>query len=232
MEFFVGTSGWAYPWNEKRSLDWFVANSGLNTVELNASFYRFPSLNAVKSWTKKGASLRWAIKANRMITHTCRFSEKAWEWWSKFRELFSPLDGAVDFYLFQLPPSTTPQLARLIENFAKKTNLQRRLALEVRNLQWFSEEWTRWASNLGITLVSVDSPDFPRDVFNTDGLVYVRMHGRTAWYVHQYSDEELQEVAAKILKAKPDKAYVFFNNDEAMLENARTMLQILKRQFK
>jgi uncharacterized protein YecE (DUF72 family) len=228
MEFFVGTSGWAYPWNEKRSLDWFVANSGLTAVELNASFYRFPSPNAVKTWAKKGASLRWAIKANRMITHISKFGEKAWEWWSKFHELFLPLDDAVDFYLFQLPPSTTPHSAPLIEKFAEKTNLQRRFALEVRNLQWFSEEWTKWAVDLGITLVSVDSPDFPRDVCNSDGLVYVRMHGRTSWYAHRYSDEELQEVAAKILKAKPEKAYVFFNNDTAMLDNARAMLQILK----
>ncbi|MFB3889366.1 MAG: DUF72 domain-containing protein [Candidatus Bathyarchaeia archaeon] len=230
MEFFVGTSGWAYPWNEKRSLDWFVANSDLNAVELNASFYRFPSPSAVKSWAKKGASLRWSVKANRTVTHLARFSEKAWEWWTKFHELFLPLDGLVDFYLFQLPPSTTPQSAPLIEAFAEKTRLRRRFALEFRNQQWFSSEWTRWASDLGVTLVSVDSPELPRDIFNTDGSVYVRMHGRTAWYSHHYSQEELQEVAAKILKAKPEEAYVFFNNDEAMLENARTMLHNLARQ--
>jgi len=41
MEFFIGTSGWMYGWNEKQSVDWYVANSGLNAVELNASFYPF-----------------------------------------------------------------------------------------------------------------------------------------------------------------------------------------------
>jgi uncharacterized protein YecE (DUF72 family) len=54
------------------------------------------------------------------------------------------------------------------------------------------------------------------------------MHGRTRWYAHSYSDEELEEVTEKIVKAKPEKAYVFFNNDSAMLENSRKALNIFK----
>ncbi|MEM3051818.1 MAG: DUF72 domain-containing protein, partial [Candidatus Bathyarchaeia archaeon] len=150
--------------------------------------------------------------------------------WQKFRELFAPLDECIDFYLFQLPPRTTPESAVIIEEFAGKTGLQRRFALEVRNLKWFDEAWISWASKAEITLVSVDSPDFPLSVFNTNGLVYQRMHGRTEWYAYTYSDRELEEAAEKIVKAKPEKAYVFFNNDVAMLENARTMLKFLKGQ--
>ena len=78
----------------------------------------------------------------------------------------------------------------------------------------------------------VDSPDFPLNVFNTNGLVYERMHGRTEWYAHSYSDEELEEVAEKIVRAKPEKAYVFFNNDSAMLENSRKILSIFKTRSK
>jgi uncharacterized protein YecE (DUF72 family) len=228
MDFFVGTSGWYYPWNEERSLDWFIANSGLNAVELNASFYRFPFSNMVKSWAKKGKELKWAIKVNRLITHIFKFSVRAFETWQRFCELFAPLDEYVDFYLFQLPPRTTPQSADSIKDFVEKTNLKRRFALEARNLQWFNETWITWASKLGITLVSVDSPDFPLTVFNTNGLVYQRMHGRTEWYAHSYSDKELEEVAEKIVKAKPEKAYVFFNNNSAMLANSRKMFSILR----
>jgi uncharacterized protein YecE (DUF72 family) len=65
-------------------------------------------------------------------------------------------------------------------------------------------------------------------VFNTSGLVYDRMHGRTEWYSHLYTEEELREVADKILGVKPRKAYVFFNNDHAMLVNSREMLRILQ----
>ncbi len=228
MDFFVGTSGWYYPWNEKRSLDWFIAKSGLDAVELNASFYRFPFSNMVKSWARKGGELRWAIKVNHLITHTFKFSDNALNTWQKFRDLFAPLDANVDFYLFQLPPRTIPESADSIKNFVEKTDLGGRFALEARNLKWFDETWISWASKLGITWVSVDSPEFPLNVFNTNGLVYERMHGRTGWYSHFHSDEELEEVAEKIVKAKPEKAYVFFNNDSAMLENSRKMLNIFK----
>jgi uncharacterized protein YecE (DUF72 family) len=228
LEFYVGTSGWSYTWNEGRNFDWYIGNSGLNAVELNASFYRFPFPSMVKSWTRKGEDLRWSIKVNRLITHTFKLSDRAFQSWKKFHDLFMPLESSIDFFLFQLPPSTTPKSAPSIENFFERTQLNERFALEVRNLQWSDEKWINWASRLGITWVSVDSPDFPLDVFNTSDLVYERMHGRTEWYAHLYSDEELREVADKILSVKPKKAYVFFNNNHAMLVNSRKMLSIFK----
>jgi len=228
MEFFVGTCGWMYSWNERRNFDWYAVNSSLNAVELNASFYRFPFPNMVRSWAKKGTHLRWPIKVNSLITHMFKFSERAFQLWNRFNDLFTPLEPNIDFYLFQLPPSMTTKSAPLIENFIVKTKLGERFALEVRNATWYSQEWIDWASNFGITWVSVDSPDFPLEVFNTNGLVYERMHGRTEWYAHVYSEEELREVLDKILKAKPTKAYVFFNNNHAMLVNSRRMLTMFK----
>ncbi|MGQ9551083.1 MAG: DUF72 domain-containing protein [Candidatus Bathycorpusculaceae bacterium] len=228
MEIYVGTSGWSYSWNEKGNLDWFIASSGLNAVELNASFYRFPFPSMVKSWAAKAGGLRWSIKVNRFITHIFKFGDRAFLTWKKFQNLFTPLESNIDFFLFQLPPSMTPKSAPKIEDFFKKSQLEGRFALEVRNLRWFSKEWVNWASKLGITWVSVDSPDLPLDVFNTNYTVYERMHGRSGWYTHLYRDEELKEVADKILSAKPRKVYVFFNNNHAMLVNSRKMLSILK----
>jgi len=228
LEFYVGTSGWFYSWNEGGNFDWYIANSGLNAVELNASFYRFPFPNMIGSWAKKSIGLRWSIKINRLITHIFKFSDRAFQTWKKFQNLFTPLESSIDFFLFQLPPSMTLKSAPTIEKFFEETQLNERFALEVRNLKWFDEKWVNWASGLGITWMSVDSPDFPCDVLNTSGLVYERMHGRPEWYAHLYSDEELREVAKKIFSVKPKKAYVFFNNNHAMLVNSKEMLNILK----
>mgnify|MGYP001061005725 CR=1 FL=1 len=230
MELFVGTSGWYYSWNEDRRFDWYVANSGLNAVELNASFYRFPFSNMVRSWARKGENLRWSIKVNRLITHSLKFGDRAFQLWEKFHNLFIPLESNIDFYLFQLPPSMTPKFASIMESFVKKTELCERFALEVRNSKWYDGKWVDWASGLGVTWVSIDSPDFPLEVFNTSGLVYERVHGRTEWYAHLYSDEELEEIMKNILnvKPKPKKAYIFFNNNHAMLVNSRRMLSIFK----
>ncbi len=108
MEIFVGTSGWSYDWNIDGTLSWYVKNSGLNCIELNASFYRFPFPNQVKSWTLKGRDLRWIIKVNQLITHKFKFNDKAFSLWKKFENLFKPMDDTIDFYLFQLPPSLSP----------------------------------------------------------------------------------------------------------------------------
>ncbi len=231
MIVYVGTSGWLYGWNRDGSLDWYVEQSGLNAVELNMSFYRYPSRRAVESWVERGRGLAWSIKANRLITHVYRFSEKALDAWRRFEELFSPMDHIIHHYLFQLPPSLGPRYASRIEAFATKTGLGSRLALEWRNPEWFEEKWVSWAEKLGVTLVSVDSPDLPNTIVMSGTTIYLRMHGRTAWYSHDYTDEELTEVAERILQSSPRSVYVYFNNDHAMLKNARRMLSILTRRY-
>jgi uncharacterized protein YecE (DUF72 family) len=72
MRVFVGTSGWFNDWNEERTLDWYVARSGLDAVELNASFCRFPFPNMVRTWANKGKGLAWAVKVNQVVTNTHR----------------------------------------------------------------------------------------------------------------------------------------------------------------
>ncbi|MHA1595232.1 MAG: DUF72 domain-containing protein [Candidatus Baldrarchaeia archaeon] len=231
MKIYVGTSGWMYHWNKGGTFDWYVKNSGLNCVELNASYYRFPFKNQVLGWARKSPeSFRWAVKVNRFVTHVFKMSNRAFETWVKFRNLFEPLDPKVDFYLFQLPPFIKPSetyVAR-IERFVSRAELGDRFALEWRHVEWFSERWEKWAEDLGITLVSVDAPDLPRRIFAINGTIYLRMHGRTAWYSHVYSEEELREVAEQMLSKNPRRIYVFFNNDTGMLVNGRQMMNILR----
>ncbi|MCK5031150.1 MAG: DUF72 domain-containing protein, partial [Thermoplasmatales archaeon] len=53
-------------------------------------------------------------------------------------------------------------------------------------------------------------------------------HGRTGWYTHDYSNEELIEIKDRIISNNPKKVYVFFNNNHAMLRNARTIYKMFK----
>lgn len=228
MEVFVGTSGWMYDWNEGGSLDWYVESSGLNAVELNASFYRLPFRNQIASWARKGSSLRWAVKVNKYITHSAKLSEKGLAFWGKFLKAFEPMDNLIDFYLLQLPPSFAfkDENLKKLKKFISSTGIAERLAIEFREGSWFSLGSELCDILDGATLVSVDSPDA---IFyaSCGGSAYVRLHGRTYWYAHCYSDEELKEIAEKVKELSPKKAYIFFNNDHWMLENARKMLELL-----
>ncbi len=224
MNVFVGTSGWYYEWNKKKNLDWFVQNSGLNTVELNFSFYRFPSPRQVESWKVKGSELRWSVKVHRSITHWRQFSESALEIWDNFRELFEPMDHLIDFYLFQTPPKFN-DITRALR-FAEDTGLGGRFAFELRNKELLGDDKLCEELIKKVTLVSVDSPDY-RDRIFPGKIIYLRMHGRESWYSYNYLQKEIEETARKINNFGPEKVYIYFNNDHNMLENARMAFKVL-----
>ncbi len=233
LKVYVGTSGWVYDWNPD-GLDWYLRNSGLNAVELNASFYRFPFPNQVRSWVRKTEAsdgrLRWAVKVNRLVTHVHMLNEKSLRPWRAFLRLFKPLDRYVSFYLLQLPPRARPaspfvSRARAFLRRAVGDVGEWRVAVEFRNTAWFKEAWVEWCGDLRVTFVSVDSPQ--TTFISTSGpKAYLRMHGRSFWYAHNYSDEELEDVALSLKGLDVEEAYVFFNNNHDMLENARRFLRL------
>lgn len=224
MELYVGTSGWSYDWNRGKSLGWFADQSGLNAVELNGSFYRFPSESTVSGWRETGAALRWSVKVHRGVTHHHLFDEEAFSIWERFHERFSALDDRVAFYLFQAPPSYAD--ADRLAEFADRVDIGKRCALEIRDPETFGDDEACRMLQSHATLVSVDSPDFRMRIFPGE-TVYLRMHGRgDRWYEYRYSDDELHSILQVLESAGPDEAYVFFNNDHAMLENARRLLEL------
>ncbi|MGC9072109.1 MAG: DUF72 domain-containing protein [Acidilobus sp.] len=226
MKVYVGTSGWLYDWNEGGDLRWYVEHSGLNSVELNASFYRFPFPGQVKGWARVGARLRWAVKVHRSVTHVHRLNERGLEALSRFLRLFEPMKVLVDFYLVQMPPtfSRTDENLERLRGLARAGGTGVRFAVEFRHESWFSREAAEEVTRLGLVMVSIDAP-IGTYVFSSGGTVYLRMHGRTAWYAHEYSKEELDEVVRGVLGLSPSEVYVFFNNDHWMLENARYALE-------
>ncbi|ABL77541.1 DUF72 domain-containing protein [Thermofilum pendens] len=229
MELYVGSSGWVYDWNPD-GLAWYASQSGFNAVELNMSFYSFPKRTTVEKWAEESEGLRWSIKVHRSITHVRRLNEKSHATWSKFRELFEPIEDRIDFYLFQLPPSMafTPEAASRVAAYA---SLAEKIAVEPRHKSWFRKEVYEFFEEKGVFFVTPDSPLFeglpPDGVVCIRGVVYVRMHGRLAWYNYGYLDEELREVAEKIISANPQRAYVFFNNDHDMLGDGLRLKEIL-----
>lgn len=229
MRVYVGTSGWLYDWNPDGSLDWYVKYSGLNAVELNASFYRIPYPSQVRSWSSKGKGLRWSIKVNQYITHYYKLSGRALEVWDRFASVFKPMDDLVDFYLLQLPPNfkATGENVAKLRDYVRSVGLGWRLAVEFRHESWFNEATVNLCRDLGVTLVSIDSP-MRTWVVSSGDTVYLRLHGRSSWYLYDYSLEELRELASAAVERAKGRIYVFFNNNHYMLGNARIMKGLLE----
>ena len=222
-QIYIGTSGWSYEWNLGKSLDWYISNSELNSIELNMSYYRFPYPNMVKVWAKKGSNLVWIIKTHRLITHLKKLNKETYSIFERFKKIFLPFEESIHYYLLQFPSRFTDldKVEKFIDNCGNE-----KLAVEFRNTSMFTNEIISWANKQGILLVSIDAPKLPTKIMSND-IIYERIHGRTDWYSHNYKDEELLEIKDRIMSPKPKEVYVFFNNDN-MLKNAMRMYGLLK----
>lgn len=228
MEIFVGTAGWSNPiWNPN-GLAWYQKQSRLNALELTMSFFQLPTKTQIAQWAIEGDSLAWSVKVNRAVTHLFRFNQTAHEHFKQFRDLFAPLDHLISHYVFQLPPNAHPSMRDDIEVFLRATNLHTRIALEWRNPKWFTKENIAWAQKLGITLVSADAPTVPRDIMSLNDTVFLRLHGRSDWFIHHYSRKELGHIAQEVRNTGCKKLYAFLDNESSQLKNARALFSILK----
>ena len=222
--FYIGTSGWAYNWNHGNSLEWYVNESGLNAIELNMSFYRFPYSNMIKSWVRKGPNLAWVIKIHRSITHFKKLNKESYSIFKKFKQLFVPLEEKIHYFLLQLPPkfNNIEKLEKFIEECGNE-----KLSIEFRNSSMYTDEIVQWGKKQGVLLVSIDAPKMPNKIISKS-VIYERIHGRTGWYTHDYSNEELFEIKERIIFNNPKKVYVFFNNNHDMLKNATMIYKMFK----
>jgi len=225
----VGTSGYTYFWNPGKPspFRWYISR-GFKTVEINASFYRFPQKSWVTTWIKHSPSdFDFSIKVHQSITHKSRLGSAAPKLWEKFMQPLKPLQDKISFYLFQFPSYFKPTHENLlrIRSFVKDMGLEAIAVFEFRDPTWW--RLTNEIASCGAVFCSVDAPELPKEVIPSNGTVYLRMHGRTEWYAHYYTRSELLEIARKLLESRAERIYVYFNNDHGMLENALEMKKLI-----
>ena len=111
---YVGCSGWFYwKWRgqfypeELPTGAWFNHYAELfDTVEINASFYSWPTVSNVKSWLRQPGARKfvYTIKVCELITHIHRF-EGTTSLVRDFGMIADILGERMGCFLFQLPPS-------------------------------------------------------------------------------------------------------------------------------
>jgi uncharacterized protein YecE (DUF72 family) len=183
-----------------------------SSVEVNSTFYHFPSEKVIKAWAAKGsANFRFTLKAPGLITHRKKFSGT-----QKLVNLFCRrariLDKKLGCILWQLPPFMHKNLDRL-EGICKQLDEGMLNAIEFRHETWFDEETIALLKDYGIAFCNVSSPELPETAHVTAKHAYFRFHGKGGWYDFNYPAMELRKWAEKMQKLKCKSLWVYFNND-------------------
>ena len=268
-EILVGTSGYSFP-------DWvgpfyprglpsreFLSHYAerFPCVEVNVTYYRMPEArHMARLLTQTPPGFRFAIKLHQSFTHGRTFepTEAA-----RFLDAIRPLVEAgrcigllAQFpWAFRRDEAAKSHLERLREAFPGTP-----LWIEFRHASWMHPRLASWLAERDLGYCAVDEPALPGLVppvtHVTNGLGYVRFHGRNAahwWgprasdgaapvrggreqlrYDHDYTAPELEAWLAKVraMATEAKQTYLFFNNCHAgqAARSAALMEELLQRQ--
>jgi len=216
----VGTSGYLY--RHWRSVfypprlaqeDWLPYYARFfDTVELNATFYRLPTPEAVDRWrVLVPEQFVFAVKGSRYLTHMKRLLD-AGEGLRRFFGPVSRLGPKLGPTLWQLPPHLRPDTARLDLFLARLP--PGRHAVEFRDQAWYSEETCGVLDRHAAAFCEHDQIGRPPPRL-TGGWRYLRFHGAAARHAGRYGAASLRPVAEDLLAwgRRGRIAHVYFNND-------------------
>ncbi|MDO9384295.1 MAG: DUF72 domain-containing protein [Hyphomicrobiaceae bacterium] len=236
---YVGCSGWFYwKWGglfypkDLPTKNWFAHYASLmDTVEINASFYSWPTVANVEAWRRQAGARKfvYTVKVCELITHVKRF--KGTKTLVKdFGFIADILGERMGCFLFQLPPSYHYSKARL-NAIVSQLDPGRRNVVEFRHASWWNETVYAEFRRSGTIFCSCSAPRLPDDLIKTADEVYVRLHGPERWYRHDYSKPELADWANRIKASGAKRAWIYFNNDhEAHApDNAQLMKRLLNK---
>ena len=239
----LGTSGWSYKdWigpfykeKDKSMLHAYV--SVFKTVEIDSTFYRYPSKGAVMGWVKYSPEgFIYTAKLPKLITHEKKLNlaEGVEEDLGKFVELIEPLylSGKLGCVLIQLPPRFRYKPKEL-EDFFKILPTHVKFAVEFREPSWMRQETWTLLEKYHVAYTIVDEPLLPPEIHITSEMAYFRWHGQGTrpWYNYRYHAAELEPWVPKMREVaeKVEKVYGYFNNHYHgyAVENCLQVLEML-----
>jgi uncharacterized protein YecE (DUF72 family) len=237
----VGTSGWSYDgWRgalypqKLPKKDWLrYYGSQFSSAEINASFYRTPSFEAVRAWRRDTpGDFTFAWKASKFMTHWKRLlptCENSIDLMQTRLRLLGPKLGVV---LFQLPHRFRKDTGRL-RNFLHMLPRRYRYAFEFRDEAWYASDVFDLLYDFDIALCISDHVDAPAPWEATASHVYLRGHGPSGRYQGSYSTKTLRRWAEAVLRwqAERREVFVYFDNDQkaAAPRDARRLLRMISQ---
>ena len=240
----IGTSGWHYnhwvgPFYPQHTpsaefLSYYARH--FKTVEINNTFYRLPSREALTSWhvgTPK--EFIFACKGSRFITHMKKLKDPK-QSIRRFFQSIEVLKAKLGPILFQLPPRWRINGKRL-EHFLMTLPKKYRFAFEFRDESWFHSSIYEILANhnTAFCLYNLAGQWSPEIV--TADFVYIRLHGPQGPYQGAYDEKVLRRWAKKCVNwsAEGKDVYCYFDNDQngyAAMDAVKLMVMVGKNGYK
>jgi uncharacterized protein YecE (DUF72 family) len=215
MQLLSGTSGFSYKewvgpfYPEKLAAKAMLAHyaTRLPIVEINNTFYRMPSAEAIAAWRAEVPdSFRFAIKVPRRISHLKRL-RGCGEDMAVLLEALAGLAPCLGSMLVQLPPHAKCDEAALAD-FLRAVPTSARLAFEFRNPSWHVSAVFRQLEARNAALVQSESDEtFELSPWTADW-AYLRLRRV------DYSTEDLSRWLARIQASGVREAQVFFKHED------------------
>ena len=240
MRVHIGTSGWSYDhWDgvlyppgtpQRDRLSMYAYR--FPTVELNASFYRWPAAATFGSWRRRlPERFSMSVKAPRGLTHAKRlYAPEAWI--DRISAGFHELRDRRAVLLVQLPPTHRRDDARLVY-FLARLPPWIKVAIEFRHDSWIDDAVFAMLEHHRAAYCVMSGARLPCVLRATTSFVYVRLHGPDpdSLYGGSYSDGDLYWWADRIQDWTGNglDVFVYFNNDGHgnAVRNAATLRSLL-----
>jgi uncharacterized protein YecE (DUF72 family) len=219
----VGCSGWnyddwrgvLYPEGVGRAR-WLARYAEcFDTVEVNSTFYRLASRDAVARWVEQTPpGFTFTVKASRYLTHVRRLQDMQ-QGVGRFYERIEPLAqaGRLGPTLWQLPANFKRDDERLAG--ALELLPPGRHCFEFRHDSWFVAPVMDALREAGVALVIGDHPERPfqtREI--TAAWTFVRFHYGHRGRRGNYSPAEIETWARRIAQWRREvEVFAYFNND-------------------
>jgi uncharacterized protein YecE (DUF72 family) len=213
----VGTSGWNYPeWKGSfypsdmkpaAMLPYYTAR--LDTVEVNATFYRMPTEKTVAAWAAAAPEgFTFVLKAPQRITHFARLRAVD-ESMRMFCDAARALGPHLGPLLFQLPPNFKKDADRL-GDVLYMVPPDLRMAWEFRHDSWFADDVYERLRGRNAALAIVEDEDRVTPAVATADWGYFRLRAV------DYTDARLRGWVKTIgeVGAGWRDAFVFFKHEE------------------
>lgn len=215
MRLRCGTSGFSYPsWKgsfypadlpQAEMLAYYAAR--LPAVEVNNTFYRMPSANALAAWRDRvPAAFRFALKAPQRVTHRLRLRDAA-DPVGHFHRVAAELGDRLGPVLYQLPPGMKKDLPRL-QDFLALLPAGDRVAFEFRHPSWFSDDVYGALRARNAALCVAESEKLEVPLVATADFGYLRLRREA------YAPSDLTAWAERIQAQPWGEAFAFFKHED------------------